>query len=89
MPTYRELWDRASAHMPLGVVENYHFWGPDESVFVDRMKGGGFVDSEGRQFVDFRLGYGPIILGYCDERVDDAVVAAKREGLELWVEKEW
>jgi AcrR family transcriptional regulator len=30
-------------------------------------------DCDGKEFTDFRLGYGPIILGYCDERVDRAV----------------
>ena len=29
-----------------------------------------------REFVDFRLGYGPIILGYRDKRVDQAVIHA-------------
>jgi glutamate-1-semialdehyde 2,1-aminomutase len=65
--------------MPLGVAENYRFWGPEKSVFVAEMKGGGFTDSAGKAFVDFRLGYGPIILGYRDARVDDAVVECIRE----------
>jgi len=30
-------------------------------------------------YVDYRMGYGPAILGYADERVD----AAAREGMEL------
>jgi glutamate-1-semialdehyde 2,1-aminomutase len=77
--SYRALWERASEHMPLGVAENYRYWGRDESVFVARTKGGGFVDTTGREYVDFRLGYGPIILGYGDARVDDAVIACIRE----------
>jgi glutamate-1-semialdehyde 2,1-aminomutase len=32
------------------------------------------TDEDGRDFVDFRLGYGPIILGYRDARVDKAVI---------------
>jgi len=70
-----ELLERARPHMPMGVLENYRYWGED-TVFVERLKGGGFVDCDGKQYVDFRLGYGPIILGYRDQRVDDAVIAA-------------
>lgn len=65
---------RADRLMPLGVAENYRFWGPDETIFVDTMKGGTITDFDGNTFVDFRLGYGPIILGYRDERVDAAVI---------------
>jgi len=72
------LLDRARDHMPMGVLENYRYWGED-TVFVERLTGGGFVDSYGKQYVDFRLGYGPIILGYRDARVDDAVIAAIRD----------
>ena len=47
-------------HMPLGVLDSYRYWG-DESVFVRSLKGGGFTSTDGRCFVDYRLGYGPII----------------------------
>lgn len=60
--------------MPMGVAENYRYWGDDETIFVDRMQGGTITDFDGNEYVDFRLGYGPIILGYRDERVDSAVV---------------
>ena len=65
----------ATRHMPLGVLDSYRFWG-DESVFVQSLKGGGFTTTDGRDFVDYRLGYGPIILGYRDARVDGAVIDA-------------
>ncbi|MCP4868253.1 MAG: aminotransferase class III-fold pyridoxal phosphate-dependent enzyme [Proteobacteria bacterium] len=65
---------RGRQHMPMGVAENYRYWGDDETIFVDTMKGGTITDFDGNTYVDFRLGYGPIILGYRDERVDAAVV---------------
>ena len=58
----------------MGVAENYRYWGDDETIFIDTMKGGTITDFDGNTYVDFRLGYGPIILGYRDERVDAAVV---------------
>ena len=81
MPTkQKELWEEAIQHMPEGVAENYRFWGKERTVFVERAKGCKFTDCDGKEFVDFRLGYGPIILGYGDERVDAAVIKTIQHG---------
>ena len=80
MNTQSSLWNEASQHMPEGVAENYRFWGKDKTVFVESAKGCEFVDCDGKRFVDFRLGYGPIILGYGDERVDSAVIKTIQKG---------
>ena len=64
----------AHQHMPQGVAENYRYWGDDRTVFVESSKGCWLTDCDGKRYVDFRLGYGPIILGYRDERVDRAVI---------------
>jgi glutamate-1-semialdehyde 2,1-aminomutase len=64
----------AHMHMPQGVAENYRYWGEDDTVWVDKVEGCRITDCDGREFVDFRLGYGPIILGYQDRRVDQAVI---------------
>ena len=75
-----QLMAEAHQHMPQGVAENYRYWGDDRTVFVDRAKGCQIVDTDGKTYVDFRLGYGPIILGYGDERVDRAVVSQIQHG---------
>ena len=64
----------AHRHMPQGVAENYRYWGDPQTVFIESSKGFWLTDCEGKRYADFRLGYGPIILGYRDERVDRAVV---------------
>ena len=64
----------AHPHMPQGVAENYRYWGDDRTVFIESAKGCVLTDCDGKTYVDFRLGYGPIILGYRDERVDAAVI---------------
>ena len=69
----------AHLHMPQGVAENYRYWGDDKTVFVKHVQGCRITDCDDREFVDFRLGYGPIILGYRDERVDNAVIRAIKE----------
>jgi glutamate-1-semialdehyde 2,1-aminomutase len=56
------------------VAENYRYWGDDRTVFIQNASGCRLTDSDGKTYVDFRLGYGPIILGYRDARVDDAVI---------------
>jgi len=70
----QQLMQEAHLHMPQGVAENYRYWGDDRTVFIQQAKGCKLTDSDGKTYVDFRLGYGPIILGYQDQRVDDAVV---------------
>jgi glutamate-1-semialdehyde 2,1-aminomutase len=63
----------AHEHMPQGVGENYRYWGEDQTVFIKSARGHSITNTDGKEFIDFRLGYGPIILGYGDERVDHAV----------------
>ena len=69
-----QLMAEAHQHMPQGVAENYRYWGDDRTVFVESSKGCWLTDCDGKRYVDFRLGYGPIILGYREERVDQAVI---------------
>ncbi len=73
-PRQPDLMAQAHEHMPQGVAENYRYWGDDRTVFVKHAKGCRITDADGKSYVDFRLGYGPIILGYGDARVDGAVV---------------
>jgi len=70
----QRLMAEAHRHMPQGVAENYRYWGDDRTVFVANAQGCCLTDCDGKSYVDFRLGYGPIILGYRDQRVDQAVV---------------
>ena len=46
---------RAMQHMPMGVAENYRYWGED-TIFIKSMKGGTLTDFDGNDYVDFRLG---------------------------------
>ncbi|MEH6909461.1 MAG: aspartate aminotransferase family protein [Oceanicoccus sp.] len=72
--TGEALLHEAQNHLPLGVADTYRYWGEEDTVFVKSMKGGSIIDTDGQEFVDFRLAYGPIILGYRDSRVDQAVI---------------
>lgn len=77
---------RSNAHyrnalkrLPLGVSSTFRYWGDDRTIYVKRGKGGRVWDIDDNQYVDYRLGYGPAILGYADDRVD----AAARKGMEV------
>lgn len=62
--------------MPMGVADSYRYWGEENTVFLSSMKGCSITDCDGQTFVDFRIAYGPIILGYRDQRIDNAVIDA-------------
>jgi glutamate-1-semialdehyde 2,1-aminomutase len=68
---------RAVQRLPLGVASNFRYWGEDRTIYVKHGKGARIVDLDDNFYVDYRMGYGPAILGYADERVD----AAAREGM--------
>ncbi len=74
-----EHFKRALKSLPLGVSSNFRYWGEDKTLYVKRAKGARFWDIDDNEYIDYRLGYGPAILGYADDRVDAAV----REGLEV------
>ena len=67
-----EMYHRALKTLPGGADSNFRAWGED-TIYVDRGQGGEVWDLDGNRFVDLRMGYGPVILGHGDERVDDYV----------------
>jgi glutamate-1-semialdehyde 2,1-aminomutase len=75
-PNSAKMLKRAHTNMPLGVADSYRYWGEENTVFLKSMQGCTITDCDEQTFVDFRLAYGPIILGYRDERVDNEVINA-------------
>jgi glutamate-1-semialdehyde 2,1-aminomutase len=75
-----EAFRRASKVLPGGANSNFRSWGED-TVYVDRGQGGLVWDIDGNEYVDLRLGYGPVILGHGDPRVDDHVNERMRKGV--------
>jgi glutamate-1-semialdehyde 2,1-aminomutase len=74
------MYRRALTTMPGGTDSNFRAWGED-TVYVDRGKGGYVWDIDGNEYIDLRMGYGPVILGHGDERVDDYVNERMRLGV--------
>jgi glutamate-1-semialdehyde 2,1-aminomutase len=74
------MYQRASRTLPGGTDSNFRAWGED-TVYIERGRGGLIWDIDGNEFVDLRMGYGPVILGHGDSRVDDHVAERMRRGV--------
>ncbi len=70
---------KAVKRLPLGVSSNFRYWGVDKTIYIASGKGARLTDIDGNEYIDYRMGYGPCILGYADPRVD----AAARAGMEI------
>jgi glutamate-1-semialdehyde 2,1-aminomutase len=74
------MYRRACESLPGGTDSNFRAWGED-TIYVDRGKGATVWDQDGNEYVDLRMGYGPVILGHGDDRVDDYVNERMRKGV--------
>ena len=74
------IFTSASKVLPLGVTSNFRFWGDKETRYIERGKGAHIWDVDDNRYIDYRLGYGPAVLGHSDDRVDNAVSEALRLG---------
>ena len=74
------IFNRAMQVLAKGVSSNFRYWGPDTTPVISHGKGAKVWDADGNEFIDYRLGWGPIILGHADDRVNDAVSAAIQNG---------
>jgi glutamate-1-semialdehyde 2,1-aminomutase len=70
---------RAVQRLPLGVASNFRYWGEERTIYIKQGRGARIVDLDDNVYIDYRLGYGPAILGYADPRVDEAA----RKGMEV------
>lgn len=66
---------KAITRLPLGVSSNFRYWGDDKTIYVRKARGARIWDIDDNEYIDYRLAYGPNILGYADQRVDDAARA--------------
>jgi glutamate-1-semialdehyde 2,1-aminomutase len=60
----RELFEQASKVIPYGVNSNFRYWGEQDTVVVTHGDGTYLWDADGKRYIDYRLGFGPVILGH-------------------------
>ena len=75
------LQKRAQSIMPLGVNSNFRFWGDGITPYVDRAKGAYLWDVDGKKYIDYRMAFGPIILGHSYHEVDRLVIEEIQKGI--------
>jgi len=71
------LFEEAQTLVPGGVLgarKPADFIVGEYPIFLDTGKGCRLTDVDGNEYIDYLCGYGPIILGYREEEVDDAVM---------------
>ncbi len=76
----REMFQRAKACMPSGVTSNYRYWGDDKSLVLKRGEGAYIWDQDDKKYLDYRMGFGPVILGHGFPVVLEAIQEALRMG---------
>jgi len=72
----RQMFEEATGLIPGGVLgarKPTDFIEGEYPIFLETGKGCRLTDVDGNEFIDFLCGYGPIILGYREAEVDDAV----------------
>jgi len=76
------LYEQASTLVPGGVLgarKPTDFIAGEYPIFIDSGEGCRLTDVDGNEFIDFLCGYGPIILGYREKEVDEAVYRQIRD----------
>jgi len=67
------LQKRAFKVMPLGVNSNFRFWGEGITPYMQKAKGAYLWDADGNKYIDYRMAFGPIILGHAYDEVNEKV----------------
>ena len=75
-----EWFDRASSKLINGVSSQFRYWGDDDTLIIERGEGGHVFDVDGKRYIDYQCGFGPIILGHANEAVTAAVAEAAASG---------
>lgn len=75
----REMYQRARKVMPLGVNSNFRYWGPEDTLVVTHGQGAYIWDADGKRYIDYRLGFGPVILGHAYPAVAERVASTIKE----------
>lgn len=67
------LQKRAMQSLPLGVNSNFRYWGDGITPYLKNAKGAYVWDVDDNRYIDYRLAFGPIILGHAYDEVDSLV----------------
>ncbi|HSF83753.1 MAG TPA: guanitoxin biosynthesis PLP-dependent transaminase GntE [Anaerolineales bacterium] len=73
----KSMYNKAEGFIPYGVNSNFRYWGKEDTLIIARGDGPYIWDVDEKRYIDYRLAFGPVILGhsYPDvvRRVQDAI----------------
>jgi glutamate-1-semialdehyde 2,1-aminomutase len=72
-PKSQLMQSRALKSLPLGVNSNFRYWGDGITPYLAKAKGAYLWDVDGNRYIDYRLAFGPIILGHSYDQVNEKV----------------
>lgn len=81
-----KLFAEALKYLPAGVSSNARLWqrlcriGIPCSIYIAKAKGSHIWDVDGHEYIDYRLGFGPVILGHSYEPVLKKIHKAEHRG---------
>mgnify|MGYP005857201835 CR=1 FL=1 len=89
----KALQKEAEQLMPLGVNSNFRYWGDGITPYMEKAQGAYLWDVDGNRYIDYRLAFGPIILGHAypeinakvHEEIDKGTLGAMTVELEIEV----
>jgi glutamate-1-semialdehyde 2,1-aminomutase len=76
-----EVQKRAEKVLPLGVNSNFRYWGEGITPYVKKAAGSHLWDVGGNEYIDYRMAFGPIILGHAFPAVDEKVIEEIKNGV--------
>jgi len=76
-----DWYKRASSSLINGVSSQFRYWGDVDTLVIDHGEGGHVYDMDGKRYIDYQLGFGPIILGHGEPEVAAAVAEAAADGV--------
>jgi glutamate-1-semialdehyde 2,1-aminomutase len=85
MSNYSEsakLFEKAKTLMPGGVNSPVRAFNSvdGEPIFIKKGKGAKIWDEDGNEYIDFCGSWGPLILGHCNEKVENSIIDSVKQG---------
>ncbi len=75
-----EWFERGKRVLVNGVSSAFRYWGDDDTIVIDHGQGAHVYDMDGKRYIDYQLGFGPVILGHGHPDVVAAVTDAAKAG---------
>lgn len=80
----KELFTKAQKGMINGVASSIHKYSWQEyPLYMERGKGSKIYDVDGNEYIDYMMGFGPIVLGYSNEVVNKAVAEQLQKATQI------